>query len=477
MSQEIKPDYDQTFVLPPVLDDWIPSDHPARFVREFVESIDLDSIGFKGRKSHEGRPRYSNELLLKVWLLGHFNDIRSTRKLERACREMIGMLWLTGLISPDHNTLWRFLQRNQEAISKVMVQSVHLARSFGLLGMNVHAVDGTKVQGRGSTESVVRRRKLEKELERIEKEVSEYLEDVAEVEDQEEGEYRLPEELADKEKRKKWIEDKLAELDEAGTNAEHVTDPESREMKTRGKTFFGFNAQAVVDLDSGIVVAEDVTNEQNDMHQLAPMLLAVNENLEATADETLADGGYATLEQLGEVHEKGFNVIVDLPSKFRPGTGEPPFCAADFTYDPESEEVLCLLGKSLRFCGTKNERWGRFRVRVYRCQFSKTCSLKSQCSAARRGHGIVISPYHEALQEQREKLERDEVRETLKRRPAVETTFANAKEVLGLRRFTAWGLNGAKTQWSLLCTTINLKKTFHHWVNRGNQANPNPQVA
>jgi len=474
MSREISPDYDQTFVLPPVLDDWIPSDHPARFIREFVESIDLKGIGFKGRRYTKGRPRYSDELLLKIWLFGHFNSIRSSRKLEQACREMIGLLWLTGLISPDHNTLWRFLQRNQEAISKVMVQSVHLARDFDLVGMNVHAVDGTKVQGRGSQESVMRRRELKKELERIEKEVADYLEAVADAEESEEGEYRLPEELSDKEKRKKWIQDKLAELDKAGTDAEHATDPESREMKSRGKCFFGFNAQVVVDLSSGLIVAEEVTNEQNDMQQLAPMLQAVDENLGETADETLADKGYFSLQQLGEVQTQGCNVIVDLPVKQRPGTGEPPFTAADFTYDQESKEVRCPLGKSLKFQGTKNERWGRFRVRVYRCKGSNACPMKSLCSAARRGHGVIISPYHGALQEQREKFTKPEVRELLKQRRAVETSFANFKGNLEFRRFTAWGVAGAKIQWSLLCTTSNLRKIFRHWAH---QVAPTPQLA
>ncbi len=403
--------------------------------------------------------------MLKIWLLGHINEIRSSRKLERACKEMIGMLWLTGMISPDHNTLWRFLKRHQEAISKLLVQSTRLARRAGLLGMRLHAVDGTKIQGRGSRESVIRQKLLAKELEEIEKEVAEYLEDVAEAEEQEEGAYRLPEDLADKEKRKQWIKEMLEEMKRSGTKVEHTTEPEAREMKSQGKCFFGFNAQAVVDISSGLIVAEDVTNEQNDMHQLVPMVRLVNKNLKATAENTLADGGYVTLAQVSTVYDEGFNVTLDLPKKYRSNPeGGPPYREADFVYDQESQVLLCPLGKSLTFNGTKNERWGKYRERVYRCKGSKKCPHKHLCSAARRGNGIAISPFQEAMQVQREKFNKPEVKETLRHRRKVETCFGNIKENRGFRRFTTWGLSGAKTQWSLLCTTNNLMKIYHHWA-------------
>ena len=112
MSLEIRPNYEKTFLFPPRLEEFVPADHPARFLREFVESLDLEELGFTKRTAVEGRPSYSSDLMLKIWLYGYFMGIRSSRKLEKACMENLGLLWLTGMIYPDHNSIWRFFKSN-----------------------------------------------------------------------------------------------------------------------------------------------------------------------------------------------------------------------------------------------------------------------------------------------------------------------------------------------------------------------------
>jgi transposase len=106
MAQPIAPDYAQQFLFPPALEDWVPADHPAHFLREFVDQLDLPALGFVIPSGAEGRAPYATSLLLKIWLYGYFHRLRSRRKLEAACREQLALLWLTGLISPDHNSLF-----------------------------------------------------------------------------------------------------------------------------------------------------------------------------------------------------------------------------------------------------------------------------------------------------------------------------------------------------------------------------------
>jgi transposase len=104
MGKQIRADYEQILMFPPSVEDWVAKDHPARFIRDFVDSLDLSELGIEIPDSDTGRPPYAPDLLLQVWLYGHFNRIRATCKLEKACLENMGLIWLTGMNAPDHNS-------------------------------------------------------------------------------------------------------------------------------------------------------------------------------------------------------------------------------------------------------------------------------------------------------------------------------------------------------------------------------------
>jgi transposase len=465
--KEIKPDYSQTFLLPPALEDWVGDEHPARFVRDFVDSLDLQSLGFKGRRSPDGRPSYSDDLLLKIWIFGYFNDVRSTRKLERACREMMGFLWLSGMLVPDHNTLWRFFHRYPDAIQNVFVETVTLAAEAKLLNMAVHAVDGTKIRARCSDGGALNRRQLTKALTEEEKRIAEYMEDVARAEEEEEGQYRLPDELLDAEARKKWIKERLEKLRSNGIQSEQPNEPDARQMKRKGAVHFSFNAQAVVDVESGLVVASDVTNAQNDSYQLVPMARMARENLGSDAEELLADAGYATLPEIGEMYNEGTSVTVDLPRRLMAGPDDSDFHASRFRYDEDNDIVMCPLGKPLRFMCTKDERHGRYLDRIYRCRGSKECPRQPDCCGGKNARVIQVSPYQKALQAQRDKYKDPEKRHASRvLRKRVETLFGQVKANCQFNRFSCWGLINAKAQWSLLCAAGNLRKLHRIWIHQ-----------
>lgn len=146
MAQPLAPDYGQQFLLPPCLEDWVAQDHPVRFIRRFVDEQDLAKLGFAMPISNEGRPAYAPGLLLKIWLYGYMHRIHSTRRLEAACRNEMALLWLSGALQPDHNTLWRFWRDNRKALRKLFDQSVSVAVKNGLVGLVLQAVDGTRIQ-------------------------------------------------------------------------------------------------------------------------------------------------------------------------------------------------------------------------------------------------------------------------------------------------------------------------------------------
>jgi len=173
MSYEKKPDRSQVFLLPPSLDDWVPEDHPARFIDAFVESLDLPALGFEVGHAPTGRPRYSAQLLLSVYIYCYFDRIRSLRRMERACLENVALMWLTGNERPDHNTLWRFFGDNKKAIRKVLKQSVKVAVDANLVGMVLHAVDGTKIEAQASSKTAYYRKQQDEALKRVDFSIAE----------------------------------------------------------------------------------------------------------------------------------------------------------------------------------------------------------------------------------------------------------------------------------------------------------------
>lgn len=464
MSHEIRANYDQIDLLPQSLEDWVPGDHPARFIREFVDALDLGELGFRERESEEGRPSYAADLLLKVWLYGYLARIRSTRELERACREHLSLVWLTGRHAPDHNTLWRFWRENRGALREVFRAGVKVAAAQGLIGMICHAVDGTKIRAVASRRTVEHRKELEKALGRVEASITEMEAAVEAAEQEETGEYRLPEGLQEAGKLRQAIRESLGKMREAKREHLHPQEPEARLMPCEGRQGPAYNAQAVVDAQAGIIVAETTVNAESDNAMLVPMLEEVEANVGEVAKETVADGGYCSAGQLGEAEARGYDVLV-APGAETGGPKRGAYDSAKFEYDGERDEVICPQGKRLKFEGRKNKGPQQPAVRSYRCLHYEQCPVRALCSRRREGRRIEVSPQRAAVMRQREKR-RDPAQQALlrQRKAIVEPVFATIKQAMGFRRWTVRGLENVRTQWALLCAAFNLKKMYKHWA-------------
>ncbi len=463
MRREIRADYNQLLMFPPAVDDWIGSDHPARFVRDFVDSLDLEKLGFRIRESRMGRPNYSSDLLLKVWVYGYLTKNLSTRGLELGCRDHMGLIWLTGRQAPDHNTLWRFWLDNKKAIRQVYRQSVRIAFNMGLIELMLQAVDGTKIMACSSRRTMWHKKDLQKLLEKLDESISDVMRQVERAHRKEFGEFRLPESLQDDEQRKSFIREAIRELDQEKAEHKHPGEPEARLMKNGRCAELSYNAQAVADQKTGIVVAADVVSDENDSAQLVPMLDQVKNNLGKTAKESLADGSYASAAQIDSAEEKKYSILTS------PGSGEKseqkPYHISRFIYDKANDRCICPHGNILHFERTKPSRWDTHELRIYRCRDYRECVHRAQCSSSKRGRTIEITPHHEAVVRQREKRQDPANKKLLKARKAIiEPVFGWIKQNLGFRRWTVRGLENVKTQWSLLCTTINLKKLYQYWV-------------
>ena len=469
MAQPIAPDYGQQFLLPPALEDWVAKDHPVRFIREFVEQQDLPELGFAMPIANEGRPAYAPSLLLKIWLYGYHHRLRSSRKLEAACRDQISLLWLAGTIAPDHNSLWRFWRDNKAALRRLFKQSVALAVKAGLVGLALQAVDGTRIQALASPHSGWTKAHLEKLMAALDGELNQ-----TEKELEQEGgggpaaAYRLPEKLEDREALRATVQAGLAQLEQDGRQHFHPKEPEARRMQCGGKQPFAYNAQAVVDQSHGIVVAAEVSVEESDSGQLVGMVRQAQQNTGATqAVLSVADGAYGSGDQVAAAAAQKLAVLV------RPMDGGKlkanGYSAHDFHYEEPAGTVTCPQKQQLDFRRETLQK-GHL-VKQYRCHI-KNCPAAALCKDKKGRRVIEIWPHTVAVQAMRQRLKQPEAQAQLSQRGRIiERHFGHIKQHDGFRRWTVRGVENVRTQWALVNLTMNLRVLARLWRSQKQQLN------
>jgi transposase len=462
MAQPIAPDYGHQFLFPPALEDWVAGDHPARFLREFVDQLDLPALGFVMPSAAEGRPPYAPSLLVKIWLHGYFHRIRGTRQLEAACREQLSLLWLTGLLAPDHNSLWRFWRDNKKALRALFKQSVQLALQTGCVGLALQALDGTKIQAAASSSTGWNKEHMEKLLAALEAALDQAeLQIIAENAQVDTPALRLPAGMAERKALREQIQKGLAQLAADGRGHYHPVEPQARRMKLRGQNRFAYNAQALADAQEGVIVACETTRHENDGGQLVPMIEQARDNLGAAGSQplTVADTGYGAGVDVAAAAQKEMNVLV-TPAEGTPARDN-PYAAQHFVYDARAHTVICPRGQKLDYEGRTTKK-GMLAER-FRCH-CRDCPVRADCTRDPKGRQVEVWPHTPAVQAMRGRLrERASQAQMSQRQEIIEPRFGQIKQHEGFRRWTVWGLEAVRTQWSLLCTTLNLRVIYRRW--------------
>lgn len=462
VSHVIRADHRQRFLLPPDLDEWVPVEHPARFIRDLVESLDLRALGFRlSDEGEEGRPHYAPEMLLAVWLYGWMERIRSSRRLEKACLRDTAFLWLTGNHHPDHNTLWRFFSRNKRAFRSVFTQTVRIAAKANLVGFALHALDGTKVKAASSIDTATHRKTLEEQLKKLDSIVDASIVATEAAEQEEDTSYAMPAAMRDPKTRREEIQKALNALAQEETNHLHPAEPAARVMKMRRGRELAYNAQAVVDHDSDMIVAIDVSGDETDHAQLVPMVAETLATTGRVAEQTVCDAGYFGGEQIAEAQRRHLPVLVNLQEPAAVGN----FSKDKFVYDGARDGYVCPRGEFLPLSVTAKPTTGKaYDVKIYRCS-NLTCPVRDQCTKDKQGRSIKRTPYEDAIDQQSEKQQSHEMRTLLGlRKEIVEHIFGIIKTIDGFTRFTVRGLVGVRAQWALVCTAVNLRKLYVWWT-------------
>jgi hypothetical protein len=232
-------------------------------------------------------------------------------------------------------------------------------------------------------------------------------------------------------------------------------------MKVGSTNRFAYNAQAVADAQEGVIVACEVSRQETDAGQLVPMIGQARENLGVIAPGpvTVADTGYGAGADLLAAAEAGVKVLAP-PAEGKPAH-ENPYAAQHFHYDPQQQTVTCPQGRRLDHEGHTTKKGQR--VERYRCH-CRDCPMRAACSGDPKGRQIEIWPHTAEVQAMRAQLKTPEVWACWNQRGAIiERRFGQIKQHDGFRRWTVWGLEAVKTQWALLCATLNLRVLYRRW--------------
>lgn len=462
------------WLLPPRVDELIGEDHAARFVAAFID--ELDEATWRGLAvvrggEKEGAPAYHAALLLSVWLYGFMTKVRSSRRLEAACREQLPYIWLSANQRPDHNTLWRFYRDHRQAMRKLLKLTVKTAVAAGLLDLAVQAVDGTRIAGNASPDKTFNQEGLEKLLQRVDAAIEDLEAQNATGGDKPAS--HLPKELQAAKALQTKVKEALEKIQKEDEHRSYLnlSDSDAALLRTRGGYVIGYNAQAMaaaLNQDDGkstghFVTAAEVVNEL-DVHQLIPLMEEAEENAGEPAAVTLADAGYHSGANLVACEAQSRTVV--MPESQAKALRN-PYHKDAFVHDRETDTYICPQGQKLRFAGTmrRNGKIAR-RYLPESASVCRACPAFGVCTTNKRhGRSLSINPEEEALRRHRAWIQTEEAKALYsKRKQLIEPVFGIIKEhLMGTRRFLLRGMENVAAEWSLLATAFNLRVLARIW--------------
>ena len=457
----------QTALFPATLDEYLDENNAVRAIDAFIEYLPFDELGFvRGEPAETGRPGYDPRVLLGIFIWGHLNGVRSSRRLERECGRNLELMWLSGQLQPDFKTLCRFRQENSEAINGVLVQFRVWCNGAELFGKELVAIDGSKFPAVNSTGRNITQGRLAKLIEREKQSVAQYLAELAAA-DEQEGEEPEAELTAAELKQKiasigeylKQHEELLQEMKASGEKQRSLTDPEARLMKTAKGMDVCYNVQLAVDSKHKLIVAEEVTNEGADQELLPRMAQAAKAGLRVEELTVVADGGYFGSEAIKACEDEKITAYVPVP-ELGDAQRRGLFPRAEFAYDANRDLYVCPQGAELTV-KSRTSRKARYQkeFRVYATKHCQGCPLRPRCTTSKYGRTIKRWVHHAVLERLQERMRGHP--EMLARRKALsEHPFGTIKVAMNHEQLLLKGLKHVATEIKLTVLSYNLKRVI-----------------
>lgn len=445
------------------IDDAIEQDNQIRLIDLFVDSLTLADFGFKVDFIENGRPAYHPSDLLKLFIYGYLNRIRSSRTLEKECNRNIELMWLLKRLVPDHNTIANFRKNNPKAIARVFRATVKMATHFELIGGSLVAGDSTKLRAQNSKKNNFNPAKIERHIAYIDTRLEEYNLALA----KEDGDAIEKELIVKKIKKhtvqkKKYIEHQNT-IDTTGVTQISTSDPDSRQIMTRNNiSEVAYNVQTVVDALHNIPIDFKVTNE-NDSKAMGGMLRRTKTILGHNNFMAIYDKGYHTGSEFDYANRLAIEVLVAIPSV----ASHAPDIAFDvehFKYNKEDDTYTCPANETLSTNGnwySKKNGKSITQMKHYKTNACLTCTLFDKCTKNKKGRLIERSEHADLIYQNKVRIENNY--EVYRRRQAiVEHPYGVIKRQWDFYYImTKKTIKHASADVGLIFTAYNLRRIFN----------------
>jgi len=448
----------QATLFPEALDEVIAADNAVRVIDAFVDSLDLARLEFsKVTAEATGRPPYDPRDLLKLYVYGYVNQVRSSRRLEREAGRNVEVIWLINRVTPAFKTIADFRKDHPQAIVAVCRAFTRFCREQSLFGAELLAIDGTKIAAVASRKQVITPEQIKTRDAAIERKIAEYLATMDEADRQEEAPEPAPVDVAAAvaalKAQRETLQRQAEELAREGLKQKVVGEPDAKLMRTPHGHQVAYNAQIAVDAKHKLIVAFDLTNDGNDQQQLHPMAVQGKAAVAADTVTVVADTGYSNGEQGARCEQDGITPIVPRAETVNP-KGRQYFSRDQFSYDRESDSWRCPAGETLSLYKTSRTQ----KKKEYTSKACRTCPLRPQCTKAAQ-RVIVRDFYEDDREAMHQRAMADPIWMKLRREMA-EHPFGTMKWLMGHPRFLVRGLKKAKAELALGVLSYNLKRVI-----------------
>ncbi|MBC7721094.1 MAG: IS1182 family transposase, partial [Pedobacter sp.] len=443
----------------------ISQDNEVRLIDLFVDAIKLTDHGFEMDYTDNGRPAYHPSDLLKLFIYGYLNRIRSSRGLEKECKRNIELMWLMRGLVPDHNTIANFRKENPKAIRKIFHSTVSLAKNFDLIGAKLLAGDSTKLRAQNSKKNNFNPAKIERHITYIDIKLEEYNQLLA-AQDKDidqikraEIEQKMAKHLIQKNRYQSF--QKI--LDETGETQISTSDPDSRQLITRNNiTEVAYNIQTTVDAEHCLAVDYKVTN-QNDSKAMGNMVRRAKAILGTSSFTLLYDKGYHTGTEFDYAYKQGVEVMVAIP-EVASHAPDIAFDVANFRYDKLKDNYVCPAGETLTTNGIwyfKKHGKTTNRMKHYKTKACHSCPCFERCTKNKAGRLIERTEHAEVIEANKLRIELN--KELYRKRQAiVEHPYGIIKRQWGFNYImTKKTIKHASADVGLIFTAFNLRRIFN----------------